>query len=248
MRYDSNVRTPAGASTPPGRGRYLYERLDVSNNTCSVNNCERPNKKRGMCGMHYLRQWRSADFTPHVPKNASECVVPGCTQPQRAAPGWCNMHYQRHLRNGVVGNPEVRALRGVRIIDDKRHCSQCREWLPLADFGVDRTMSDGLKSACRECTSFQMMLWMHNLTRAGYKALLVAQGGVCAVCGDIPVERFHVDHDHACCPGKKSCGKCTRELLCRLCNAAIGLLRDDPHKAANAAVYLLKWAHLKEVG
>lgn len=61
----------------------------------------------------------------------------------------------------------------------------------------------------------------HHLTNAGYAALLESQGGCCANCR-ITVEEYgrslDVDHDHACCPGTYSCGKCIRALLCRSCN------------------------------
>src|SRR6266496_914731 len=37
-----------------------------------------------------------------------------------------------------------------------------------------------------------------------------------------------IDHDHDCCPGSASCGKCIRGFLCGLCNSAIGMLNNDP--------------------
>lgn len=43
----------------------------------------------------------------------------------------------------------------------------------------------------------------YHLTREEWDALLEAQGGGCAICGAKEpggLGRFHVDHDHSCCP------------------------------------------------
>lgn len=50
-----------------------------------------------------------------------------------------------------------------------------------------------------------------------YQEMIRVQGGRCAICRRKP-KQFCVDHDHSCCPGEKSCGKCVRGLLCRPCN------------------------------
>lgn len=48
------------------------------------------------------------------------------------------------------------------------------------------------------------------------------QDGLC-LCGDpIDVDKAHVDHDHACCHGNHSCGRCVRGVLHRGCNTALG--------------------------
>ena len=92
--------------------------------------------------------------------------------------------------------------------------------------------------------SLQSNLWYkYRLTLDQYYALLEAQGGCCAICRvatptDIRTDRFHVDHDHACCPGKRSCGNCNRGLLCHACNTALGNFRDDPDLLDRAAAYL----------
>lgn len=62
----------------------------------------------------------------------------------------------------------------------------------------------------------------YNMTEEQYWELFDAQGGACAICGEKPRRKhLSVDHDHACCPGSKSCGKCVRGLLCNRCNYKI---------------------------
>lgn len=90
----------------------------------------------------------------------------------------------------------------------------------------------------------------YRISLERYKEMLAEQGGRCAICGaespdDIRLGRFHVDHDHSCCPRSGSCGKCVRGLLCRGCNTALGNFRDNPDVLASALAYLL--SHGKEM-
>ncbi|WP_409469557.1 endonuclease domain-containing protein [Streptomyces sp. HC307] len=50
--------------------------------------------------------------------------------------------------------------------------------------------------------------------------LLQFQQGKYAVCGvaNSGQRAMDIDHDHACCPGRRSCGGCVRGLLCSNCN------------------------------
>lgn len=82
-----------------------------------------------------------------------------------------------------------------------------------------------------------------HITLDDYLAMLEEQGGGCAICGmsefgDKRIARFHVDHDHSCCPGQFSCGECVRGLLCRGCNTALGNFGDDAVRLLRAAEYL----------
>jgi hypothetical protein len=63
------------------------------------------------------------------------------------------------------------------------------------------------------------------------------QDGKCAICKQ-PLKRPDIDHDHSCCPGRKSCGKCTRGLLCRSCNTFLGLAKESPEILNNAILYV----------
>jgi hypothetical protein len=63
-------------------------------------------------------------------------------------------------------------------------------------------------------------------------AMLVAQGGGCAICGERPerLASMHLDHDHM--TGS------LRGLLCIDCNQGLGKFRDDPEVLMAAIGYL----------
>ena len=73
-----------------------------------------------------------------------------------------------------------------------------------------------------------------GITAAQYDALLVEQGGTCAMCPATALtsgKRLAVDHDH-------QTGE-VRGLICDLCNRALGLLNDDIDRLLAGVVYLL---------
>lgn len=80
----------------------------------------------------------------------------------------------------------------------------------------------------------------YNLPPERFEQMMIAQDGKCDICGNF-LTRPHVDHDHSCCPGKTSCGKCIRSLLCFHCNAGIGHFNDMPDQLRDAADYLEKF-------
>src|SRR5690606_11385790 len=92
------------------------------------------------------------------------------------------------------------------------------------------------------------LLRQYNMTLAEYDALLAKQDGKCAICALTPAEigdaeganlkALAVDHDHDCCPGSASCGKCIRGLLCARCNTSLGGFRDEVDLLFKAADYL----------
>lgn len=95
---------------------------------------------------------------------------------------------------------------------------------PLRDmeFGVGRERIGRERVGGR--TARDLRLWSnYRITEEEFDRLLVEQGHACAMCevpfgGTVPV----VDHDHACCPGQRSCGRCNRGLLCGRCNRTLG--------------------------
>jgi Recombination endonuclease VII len=109
---------------------------------------------------------------------------------------------------------------------------------------VRATVTDAERYAKRVREDPQYSRWTHirhryGLDRDGYAALLAAQDACCYLCGE-PLDldnlrTIHVDHDHSCCRGNRSCGHCIRGLACEPCNKGIGAFGDDPERMRRVA-------------
>lgn len=81
----------------------------------------------------------------------------------------------------------------------------------------------------------------YRMTAAQWQEMFDRQLGLCYLCDDpldLDAKRqraIHVDHDHSCCPGDRTCGKCIRGIACARCNQGIGSFRDDPDRMIKAA-------------
>lgn len=114
-------------------------------------------------------------------------------------------------------DPEWRELRNARH----------REYKRLNPRSYERRKKEWLKS-------------LYKITPEDYEALLISQNYACAICKqECKSNRgLAVDHDHNCCPGNKSCGKCIRGLLCINCNRGLGMFQDDSSLLKMAIEYL----------
>lgn len=149
------------------------------------------------------------------------------------------------IRQGLSYAPDIDLAAGRRRPTDPSHrddkgrklCPKCDTWKPESMYHKNAARADGLCDRCVECVKYDHVYRKYGLTREAYDAILDEQGGVCAICLE-PGDTWHVDHDHSCCPGQKSCGNCVRGLLHLQCNTALGLLKDDPERLRRAASYL----------
>lgn len=80
----------------------------------------------------------------------------------------------------------------------------------------------------------------YNLGDGEYARLVDFQDGVCYICrrANGKTRKLSTDHDHACCSGPISCGRCVRGALCRPCNDMLGHGRDSVHFFVRAIDYL----------
>jgi len=80
-----------------------------------------------------------------------------------------------------------------------------------------------------------------NITLDIYEKMLLNQNGKCAVCNKSQESRrLAIDHDHKCCSGYRSCGKCIRALLCMRCNSVLGLVDENPEILRDLLTYLVQ--------
>lgn len=167
------------------------------------------------------------------------CSFDGCTRKARKV-GLCAPHNQQR-RNGDELTQIVRKnYRMVRDSDGRKRCSSCELWQPESDFGANASSPDRLTNQCKRC-QYSSGLWSkYRITADQYDQMMIDQDGGCAICGGVNSDgrALAVDHDHACCPGSRSCGKCVRKLLCLDCNTGIGSLKDDVHLLRKAIAYL----------
>lgn len=124
-------------------------------------------------------------------------------------------------------------------------CTKCKEEKPIEDFSLTSRTKCGLSSQCKSCVVKHSADWAkknpdkvsHRKRRARYgiefNRLWEAQDGNCLVCNEpmLPFGRelksAVVDHDHSCCSGKTSCGKCVRGLIHWGCNIILGHIENQ---------------------
>jgi len=130
----------------------------------------------------------------------------------------------------------------------RKHCSKwCRENYYRKQHKercASRRKNYDLKRVQSGAYDEQRLRKDFNTTNEWYTQTLNSQGGACAICGTTvaggrsPRNRFHVDHNHSCCPTPgRSCGKCLRGLLCFNCNLSLGHF-ETPELLEKALDYL----------
>lgn len=136
-----------------------------------------------------------------------------------------------------------------------RTCVWCKEEKDIDAFGIHSQAKSGRHSTCKECRKKRYfstpeqkqrkaeykLMRQYGLSQEQYNVLLASQGGGCAICGKTPEENgkaLAVDHDHSCCPGRTTCGKCVRGLLCSADNQVLGFVNDDTARLRKAIDYL----------
>lgn len=127
-----------------------------------------------------------------------------------------------------------------------KQCTKCYIIKDEDDFNVINRSDRGLvrRTYCKDCHKETNKLWnrnhpeqcfsnklkwYYNLTIDDYNLFLKEQDNSCASCGKVfdEITIPHIDHDHRCCAGKRSCGKCVRGLLCNVCNRTLGSANDN---------------------
>lgn len=223
---------------------------------CSVDGCAEPWAARGLCVVHYRRFQRTG--STDAPKMAGRpCSADGCDDRVRAH-DLCEKHYKNQRKYGTPYAPPRRdkvwlpcSQDGCTELATRRNGMCNRHYrADIATAKPQCSMPSCTKAARRGgfCEPHGGWTWhlykRYGITRERYDASIEAQGGLCAICRRPPeaandrVKRLVVDHDHGCCPGDTSCGKCVRGLLCVWCNRLLGMAMDDAERLLAAVRYL----------
>jgi len=135
-----------------------------------------------------------------------------------------------------------------------KQCNKCGQIKDISLFAKGGSYKDGRRNYCKKCHSgyvtqyikenpakrsksdYKRRFKRHGLTEEQFKELFDLYSGKCHSCKDRDAN--NIDHDHKCCPGSYSCGKCVRGMLCSQCNTALGLLNDDLQKIKNLIQYI----------
>lgn len=95
---------------------------------------------------------------------------------------------------------------------------------------------------CEKCLAKSVRIqrkMLYGLSQESHERQVECQKS-CAICGllfDSSRSPYH-DHDHECCAGQRSCGKCLRSLLCRQCNWNVG--KVEAH-LGQVLQYIVRW-------
>lgn len=130
----------------------------------------------------------------------------------------------------------------------EKKCRSCGEVKPLEAFSRRLSASDGREASCKNCRNTrnrETVKRLHGNSRHYHlrqrfgigadevEAMIQAQGGLCAICGEEPATQ--VDHDH------RSETKGVGGILCDGCNGGLGAFGDDPQLIQRAIDYIKKW-------
>ncbi len=167
--------------------------------------------------------------------------------------GYCHGHYVHHEYRGLktAMGPPKHFLSDVDLDEETATCAICGEGTPIL---VSRRRGSGERYArmcmslypgVRERAQQRLAATSYALTAAERDEMLAQQGGTCAnpSCDTPDAEtsrwvRLSTDHDHASVAGA------VRGLLCRRCNAAIGMAPGDNLTGVlGLAVYLAEYEH-----
>jgi hypothetical protein len=144
--------------------------------------------------------------------------------------------------------------------DGQKQCSICAHYLDWDCFRKRRANGKTyLHSSCKTCNKIKWDKWVENnkenyqkikkqgqnllhhkhkkyerrgITKEQYEFVFEAQGGVCAICEQSSKDNqsLAMDHNHKTNE--------FRGLLCKECNRALGLFRDNIDVLTNAVTYL----------
>jgi hypothetical protein len=168
------------------------------------------------------------------------CHTSYCSNHQRKCT-YCGRTYDRADPDGGTKycSHECKTA-GYQSADNSNRRRQ--EPVPCANCQHPITGAKPNADVCRNCRGrYSSQIASHHLDTDW--ALRLINATHCDCCGE-KLTRNHdrhkgiVDHDHGCCPGQVSCGKCVRGIICNDCNTKAGAIEANPERYQAVLNYL----------
>ena len=128
-------------------------------------------------------------------------------------------------------------------------CTKCLEVKEETEFHANSTRLSGRCTVCKACAKVYSQSkkvlerrrdWSYKknygISLAEFNERSEAQGHQCGIC---KIDAVHVQHGYLVVDHGHDSGE-VRKLLCKKCNAALGLFMDNPDFVDSAAAYLRK--------
>lgn len=163
----------------------------------------------------------------HYRKNCSRCFeskpLADFYRNQKGREGlfaYCKACAKSASRKWALLNPEM--IKAMAVRSNKKHLHKRR-----AEARLRYHANKHIKADYKRRRNIER----YGITELEFKKMMMAQGGVCAICNGKP-KRFRLSIDHCHKSGV------VRGLLCSPCNMAIGLFSDSPNRLLAALAYL----------
>lgn len=126
------------------------------------------------------------------------------------AKGYCRNHYTRMNRNGTLTSR-------YEVVEDNKVYYYAKQKITYR----------------REYN----LMYKYKIDKETYEKMI--KDG-CDVCGQYTERNLHIDHDHSCCTGPVTCGKCVRGVVCNKCNQTIGKYEAGKIREDNPLIPMIK--------
>jgi hypothetical protein len=175
------------------------------------------------------------DITQEITTYSNVCFICGKSRAYKTKQGLKKANEKKSsciscrnsIKNGGKGN--------LYNNKNERFCSSCHTFLDVSNFYKHRNgMYHSYCIKCKLIKSNEYHSKIHrfkkyNISKEDFDLLLQNQKGLCGICNEHLIDP-QIDHDHT--NGK------IRGLLCRKCNIALGLFKDNQEILKNAINYL----------
>lgn len=217
--------------------------IDGHSAYCKECSNEYSRKKRGS-----KKRYNKSSFVSETHKECTQCkeikpleLFAKNSSSSSGRHSWC----KKCMAEKVLDYRGGRVFKKLKKTESHKQCRVCEQIKPYSDFSKKDKKNAQKESYCFDCKKFmgtERVLSRYGLNVDSYMEMFNSQNGVCLICKkpEKNGRRLSVDHDHSCCNGAHSCGKCIRGLLCSRCNKTLGMVEDNI-EYLNAMIKYLKF-------